>query len=115
MNREEDEQLWDLLGRSAAPKVSPFFARNVVRKIREAEGERSPEKWYLRWLMPVAGVAVVVIAGLIIPTQIVQRTGPKSGPETVAIVDAQDSDLIADIDDLVASDDSTGWDDGVLL
>ena len=38
MKREEDEKLWDLLGRSAEPKVSPFFARNILRKIREAQG-----------------------------------------------------------------------------
>jgi len=35
MQREDDQQLWDLLGRTAEPKLSPFFARNVLREIRQ--------------------------------------------------------------------------------
>lgn len=34
MNREEDPELWDLLGRVQALEPSPFFARNVLRELR---------------------------------------------------------------------------------
>ena len=117
MNREEDEKLWDLLGKATEPaSASPFFARNVLRKIREARGESSPRRsWYLRWLVPAAGVAVVIIAGLALPTQISNRHQSTLPPDAVAIAEGQDSDLIADLDDMMGSDESTALDDAVLL
>jgi hypothetical protein len=116
MKREEDEKLWDLLGRGSEPVASPFFARNVVRKIREARGESAPRgAWYLRWLVPAAGVAVVVIAGLALPTHIIKLHHLDSRPAAVALGDSQDSDLVADLDDLMASDESSALDDAVLL
>lgn len=116
MKREEDEKLWDLLGRASEPAASPFFARNVLRKIREAQGEPSPRHWWnLRWLVPAAGVAVVIIAGLALPTQIVNQHRSDSRPEVVAFTDSQDTDLIADLDDLMASDENSALDDAVML
>jgi hypothetical protein len=116
MKREEDEKLWDLLGHATEPAASPFFARNVLRKLREAQGDSSPRRgWYGRWLVPAAGVAVVIIAGLALPTQILHRHHSDSRPETVAYADGQDSDLMADLDDLMGSDDATMDDDVVLL
>ena len=116
MNLEEDKKLWDLLGHSATPEVSPFFARNVLRKIRQAQGEEAPRRsWYLRWLVPATGVAMVIIAGLAIPTQIANRH--QANPKTEAVVSAEgpDGDLIADLEDLIGSDDSTAFEDSVLL
>src|SRR4051794_39219769 len=107
MRREEDEKLWDLLGHSAEPKVSPFFARNVVRKIREAQGEPARQRWWnLRWLVPAAGVAVAIIAALSLRIQVPDRNHSNSRGDNLALSEAQDSDLMADLDDLVASDDS---------
>ncbi|MFN2623628.1 MAG: hypothetical protein ABR611_12380 [Chthoniobacterales bacterium] len=115
MKREEDEKLWDLLGHSTEPAASPFFARNVLRKLREAQGESSPNRsWYLRWLVPAAGVAVMIIAGLALPTQIIKQQRSDSRPEAVALAESQDNDLMADLDDLMASDDSS-LDESVLL
>ena len=106
MKREEDEKLWDLLGRATEPAPSPFFARNVMRKLREAQGETSPSRsWYFRWLVPAAGVAVVIIAGLALPTQIIKQHRSDSRPAVVAAADSQDSELMADLDDLMGSDD----------
>ena len=116
MKREEDEKLWDLLGRATEPTASPFFARNVMRKLREAQGESSRSgSWYLRWLVPAAGVAVVVIAGLTLPSQIIKQQRSASRTEIVALADNQDSDLIADLEDLMASDDSGALEDAVTL
>ena len=115
MKREEDEKLWDLLGHATEPAASPFFARNVLRKLRDAQGESSPNRsWYLRWLVPAAGVAVVIIAGLALPTQIIKQQRSDSRPETVALADSQDYDLMADLDDLMGSDESA-LDESVLL
>jgi len=116
MNREEDEKLWDLLGHSAAPQISPFFARNVLRKVRQAQGEETPRRsWYLRWMIPAAGLAMVIIAGLAIPTQIANRHQVAPKTEVVASVDGPDGELISDLEDLFGSDDSTALDDSVLL
>jgi hypothetical protein len=113
MKREEDPKLWDLLGRGSEPTASPFFARNVLRKIREAQGEPSPRHWYMRWLVPAAGVAVVIIAGLALPSQVLKQQ--RSNPEAVAIADSQDSELMADLDDLMGSDESSALEDAVTL
>jgi hypothetical protein len=116
MKREEDEKLWDLLGHSAEPKVSPFFARNVVRKIREARGETPVRPWWhLRWAVPAAGVAAAIIAAFSLRTQMPKQSHSDSGGDLVAMSEAQDGDLITDLDDLFASDDSNSLDDSVLL
>ena len=116
MNREEDEKLWDLLGHSAEPNVSPFFARNVLRKIREAQGESSARRWWTpQWLVPAAGVAVVIIAALTFPSHLVERSQSNSSAEVVTLADGQDNDLLVDLDELVGSDDTLALEDGVLL
>lgn len=38
---DEQDALWELLGRGRPTRVSPFFARNVLRQIREQEAEPS--------------------------------------------------------------------------
>ncbi|HSV63727.1 MAG TPA: hypothetical protein VLH83_10325 [Chthoniobacterales bacterium] len=117
MKREEDEKLWDLLGQGTEPTASPFFARNVLRKLREAQGESSSSSrsWYLRWLVPSAGVAIVIIAGLALPTQFIKQQRSETRPDIVALADGQDSDLMADLDDMMASDESSALEDAVML
>jgi hypothetical protein len=114
MKREDDEKLWDLLGHSAAPKISPFFARNVLREIRQSEGRSRVGGW-LQWLVPAAGVAVAIIAAMFLRVQMPERNSPDREPDTFALIEGQDSELIADLDDLIAPDDTNSWDDSVLL
>src|SRR6266576_1914934 len=63
MKREDDEQLWDLLGHKAGPDISPFFARNVLRRIREQPSASVRVRSWLSWrrLVPLSGIAVAVI------------------------------------------------------
>jgi len=50
---DPQDPLWQLLGRAKTPEVSPFFARSVVREIRQTEQER-PVSWLAAWLRPLA-------------------------------------------------------------
>src|SRR5438876_21067 len=64
MNREDDQELWDLLGHPAEPELSPFFARNIVRQVRQ-DGSRSERmrKWFgLRRVIPASAVAIALMA-----------------------------------------------------
>ena len=115
MKREDDQQLWDLLGRTRPVEVSPFFARNVVRKAREQsrrfEGLRS---WlWPRILIPATGLVTVAIAAVLMlhrPAAL-NLTPADDTPDPVAAIDPQDYDVVADLDELMTVDESNLWDD----
>jgi hypothetical protein len=118
MRREDDEQLWDLLGHAAERKISPFFARNVLRQIRQQPRLSEYVMRWLRWrqLIPASALAVVAITAVVVTHRV---AGPQSGPgktaNVVARIDPQDYEVVADLDDLLASDDSSLWDDNSTL
>ena len=91
MYPDEDRQLWDLLGRAATRKVSPFFARNVVRQVRtEAQSDRLQGAWYLwRILVPATVAALLVASGIIF-----LRNSPSQNPSIAA---TQDSVAVASV------------------
>ena len=120
MKREEDQELWDLLGKAPAPSVSPFFARNVLREIRQERGWRDAA---LQWLKPSraisvgAAVAVCLVTALTVSHNV--GTGVNSAgddvPDVVAQIDPSDYEVVADLDDLLAAQEDDPWDDGVTL
>jgi hypothetical protein len=116
MKRDDDQELWDLLGQAAEPKISPFFARNVVREIRKTGDWKTFRGWLNpRRLIPVAGIAGVMIAVSFFRfhTSVAPLADPRS--DTLASVDAVDYEVVADLEDLLASDDNNSLDEGVLL
>jgi hypothetical protein len=117
MRREDDEKLWDLLGQASTPAVSPFFARNVLRTVRNRPVYlRSFGEWFgLSRLVPAATVAVALIAAIFVarvPAGPGLTTANDSDP--VAKIDPQDYEVVADLDELVASDENL-WDDNSSL
>jgi len=113
MKREDDQQLWDLLGRVQRVQLSPFFTRNILRKVRER-----PERFQLlsawltpRRLAPIAGVAVVLVAAILALHQPAARRATETTPEVIAKIEPQDYDVVADLDELVTTDDNNLWDD----
>jgi anti-sigma-K factor RskA len=112
MQPEDDQQLWDLLGRTAEPKLSPFFARNVLREIRpEASRFGQAQDWFSwRRLVAASAVAVVVI-GMAIATHAPgwSKKSPEREPDVVAKIDPQDFDVVADLDELLAWDEDSLW------
>ena len=114
MKREDDRQLWDLLGQARPTEVSPFFARNVVRTIRERP---QPSEWLRRWLsprklIPATGLALAVVAAMLMlhrPASL--NSAADDAPDVIAVIDPQDYDVVADLDELVAADENNPWDD----
>ena len=114
MNREDDEQLWDLLGAARRPEASPFFARNVLREVRE--GRPFSRTLWLSWrrLIPVSGI-VAAVAAIFLAYTFTFRPSPGGDDDTIARIDAQDYEVVADLDDLLASDENSLWDDNSTL
>ena len=113
MQRDDDQELWDLLGRGAEPKVSPFFARNVLREIRKPDGWANLREWLtVRRLVPAASLVIALICVVALRMQT-----PLADPaaETWTNVNAQDYEVMADLEDLLASEDSNSLDDSILL
>jgi hypothetical protein len=115
MKREDDEQLWDLLGRSPGPRPSPFFARNVLRQIRqEPHWTGAWRAWFsARRLVPVSA-AVIALAAAVVFTHNPSTRQPTASNDLdpiIAKIDVQDYEVVADLDDLLASDDNNLWDD----
>jgi hypothetical protein len=94
---EENDALWELLGRARRVEASPYFARRVVRAVRnQPERPRLSIRVLLRWLIPSAALAGLVLGWLSYQTQ---------------EQDVVDADFIrtADLQSLVISEDSFLW------
>jgi len=59
----ENDALWDLLGKAPKKEASPYFARKVMRAIaQEQERPRFSLAHLLRWLVPTAACAGLALA-----------------------------------------------------
>ena len=113
MKREDDQQLWDLLGQAKPSQLSPFFARNAVRRIRERP---TRFEWLRGWLsprrlVPAAGVAIAAVATILALHQPAVRNPADSPPDVIVKIDPQDYDVVADLDELLVTDENSLWDD----
>jgi hypothetical protein len=94
---EENDALWELLGRARRVEASPYFARRVVGAIRnEQKRPRFSVSLLLRWLIPTAAVAGLVLGWLSYQNQ------------EQDVFDA-DFNRTADLQSLVSSEDSFLW------
>ncbi len=117
MKREDDQELWDLLGRAAEPELSPFFARNVARQVRQDGSPSGRMRKWLSWrrLIPASAVAVALIVTTIATHHPVSQKSSESEPDVVAKIDPQDYEVVADLDELLAVDESSLWDEKPTL
>lgn len=113
MKREDDQQLWDLLGQASEANLSPFFARNVVRTVRQRWRRfESLRRWFTPGkLVPVAGLAVACVAALIALHRPAIQKSNAITPDVIAQIDPQDYDVVADLDELLVTDETNLWDD----
>jgi hypothetical protein len=117
MKREDDEQLWELLGRNSEPKVSPFFARNVLRQVREEQSRRSRTRVWLRRLVPASALALAILGAMVFMRyQSPQEVAIEHQIDPViASIELQDYEVVADLDNLLASDENSPWDESSTL
>ena len=116
MHRDDDHQLWDLLGSAARREVSPFFARDVLRRVRQDSGQERSSRVWLSWrrLLPVSGL-LVAMAVIFVSYTSSFRPALSGDDEAVAKIDARDYEVVADLDNLLASDESNLWDENLSL
>jgi len=117
MEPQDDKQLWDSLGRGPGPTLSPSFARNLVRKLRqEATRFGRARNWFsLRRLVAASAVAIVVVGMAIATHHPISRTASANDLDVVAKVDPQDYDVVVDLDELIAWDENSVWDEKPTL
>ncbi len=118
MKREDDPELWDLLEKAGEPTLSPFFSRNVLRQIRQQSHWRDSLLLWLRpkRLIPAAGVALALFLALM-SSHLPKPDGGSQDdpPDAVARIDPQDYEVVADLDDLLASEDDNVWSENESL
>jgi len=111
MKTDEQDDLWELLGRSKAPAPSPFFSRNVLRAIRE-EGQEKPG--FFLWLrMHWQAATVSACAALVAVTFGLLQTVPHQ-PDPVLMLAQQvsvspDYQVISNLDELLDSERNSIW------
>jgi hypothetical protein len=117
MEPQDDKELWDILGRLPKPTLSPFFARNVLRKIRQKPTRFAwARNWFsMRKVVGVSAVAAVFVAVAFVTHYPGPRTTSSSDSEVVAKIDPQDYDVVADLDALIAWDENSVWEDRPTL
>ena len=113
MERQDDPQLWDLLGHSKTREPSPFFARNVLRALREEKPSRSGLPAWLGWrrLIPALSAVTAMVVAVFTLHTVRNDRRPQIGHE-IASAAVSDTELAADLDVLSGDDDS---DDAPLL
>lgn len=117
MEPHDDKELWDVLGRLPKPTLSPFFARNVLRKIRQEPSlfDRARNWFSVRKLVGGSAVAAALVALALITHYPGLRTTSSNDSDVVAKVDPQDYDVVADLDALIAWDENSVWEDKPTL
>ncbi len=113
MKRVDDQELWDLLGKAdVPPMVSPFFARNVLRAIRQTSWRDRVAPWLSpRRLIPAGAVAAALLAASVTWQKPVVPPTVEDWPAAIAQLDELDFEVVADLDHLLALEEESLWTD----
>jgi len=97
---EENDPLWDLLGKSRPATASPFFASRVVNAARAETRDRAPLlHWIFRPAWVLGAAAALAIAAALWPD-----------PAQPATLANQDFEILANVDNLIVMDTQVIWD-----
>ena len=100
MRDDQDEALWNLLGKAERPIVSAFFSRNVMREVRNLKPADNRRIWQ-KWLLPSAA-CVALFSAAIFMTQ-------GAGPTLAHRAASDDFEMIALLDQMLASEMNDAW------
>ncbi len=109
---DQNDPLWELLGKAVPTPASPAFSRNVIRAIRNQESVVQTEPavlGFLRWLLPAGAVAALALV-LSVALQPQGETGT-SQFATTEVYETLTFSEVAGLEDLVASSAGWSWDD----
>jgi hypothetical protein len=109
MNNEEHDDLWDLLGKARETKASPYFARNVLRTIRESQPDNLGLFTWLRerWKFAALAAGAVAVVALVAVQQ-----SERSDPLLVLagqVSASPDYQVISHLDELLDSEQNSVW------
>ena len=109
MNNEEQDDLWDVLGRAKAPAPSPFFSRNVLRAIREESQEKPGFFLWLRlhWKMPAVGTCAMAVAATFALLQ--SERQPDVAMLAQQVSASPDYQVISNLDELLDTERNSIW------
>ncbi|MEQ1858565.1 MAG: hypothetical protein ABMA13_01365 [Chthoniobacteraceae bacterium] len=121
MNHDDNDNLWELLGRARPAQARPAFVQDVLRAVRMAQPER--EAGFVEWLrhgwnwLALAGAAAVVLFVALSGQPQAPTPRPLAAHEAAAIEAAlanSDFTVVNNLDVLLALDDSNAWLDSSL-
>lgn len=123
MNGDDNDKLWELLGKARPPAVSPFFSRNVLRAVRQEEEARPlsfqrmvqvklarvARRW--AWQIAIAGTCAIAALITVAPNAFMRHHHISSAQTGLAkqIVGNPDYEVIKHLDELVADEESSVW------
>jgi hypothetical protein len=110
-NSEENDELWQLLGKARKTEVCPFFARNVLREIRTSQQEKTGVFSWLRnhWRKVALGSAAAVLLA-VNAGHFLTNPAPLASVEIAQqISNKTDYEVISHLDELLAYEQSSIW------
>jgi len=121
--KDDQDDLWDLLGKAPARKARPAFLQDVLRAVRQSEPDAAkPEVGFVEWLKQ--GWNWLALTGAAAAVLFVTLTGQPSGHDPVAFspslaanetavidqaVQSGDLAVLGNLEVLIALDDSNVW------
>lgn len=119
MNSEEHDDLWHLLGKARQPTVSPFFSRNVLREVRNLRQEQPGFFAWMRrhWqLTAISTCAALMATGTFLKSPTSDHSAVEDRQQLLAMAvtvsESPDYHVIAHLDELLDSEESSIWLDG---
>ena len=112
MNHDEQDELWELLGKAREPKAAPFFASKVLRAIREEPEPVGLLAWLRRkWIIPATAVACALVVAFVAMRPVTtnnQQAAADPLSELAAYVEKSE-DSAESLAALLASEDHSIW------
>lgn len=118
---DDNDKLWELLGKTRQPEVSPFFSRNILRAVRQAEQERPAirgrfsrliralNRWTWQTAIACTCVAALLIGAGPVPFMHRRHSEPVQTKTARQIAGNPDYEVIKHLDELVADEESSLW------